>query len=349
MNTQRKAMTWIVAGMLIALAGCTPAPTRKAQPSYLGTLVVSGGNYALVNRRPAYTGTYIRDYDIVSTGPGTSARIYLQWGGFLQLDENTDPLLQLLREGGCLLFEVARGQAYVDAEDICLDDNRDLQSKTKSQVNLWTDGVESRLTVAGGHVQVTSPDYAALQANDQYTVGPNGRGYQTRLTPEQTAAVIAWTTRYAFPPPPALPPPPPPPPPPRETQLDVIVPVLSALLFEKFGGDHGGSRNHRPQPTGTPPAPEAVPPHGDSHRGGSTTPRGSPPPGTSPPPLGYTPSDRTLSPRGSTPTNTSPPSSRSPACNPRNTNQIQGHTATHCPRPDSEYVPAQRQRENGDR
>jgi hypothetical protein len=352
MSISGQTSRFVAAAVLFALVGCAPAPAKKQPSVYVGTLAVIGKE-AYVNRRPAYTGAVIYDNDIVSTGPGTSAKIYLQWGGFVQLDENTDPLFELLREGACLLVEVAKGQAYVDAENVCLDDNRNLESNTQSQVNLSTDGAESTLTVVQGHVRVTSPGDALLQANDQYSVDANGRGYRARLTPEQTNSVVDWVGRYPFPPAP----PQTPRPPQRQggsispPEVAAISAIFWSVLNQKGGGNHGHSPGTGPSPTapGAGTSPRTYPP-GTSDR---TDPSGTGDRDHSP----YQPSARDPHPAPTRPPSRTPPHTsdvptqqrptRAPACDPRTTpHQIEGRTQTHCPRSDTQYSP-QRQPGNG--
>ena len=193
MNAHLVSKGLMLGAALLLVAGC--APTQAKKIDYVGTLAIDGNN-AFVNERPAVNKMRIHSGDYVSTGPGTSVKIMLTWGGYVQLDENTDPLFELITEGACLLVQVARGQAYVDAQNVCIDDSKNLQSNTHSKVNLRTDGNYSELTVIEGHVTVRSPTSAELGANDQYVRDQGGRGYQRRLSTAEATATIAWTQNY---------------------------------------------------------------------------------------------------------------------------------------------------------
>lgn len=188
----RRAARLAIASTFFVLAACAPAPTKR--PPSIGDLVIDG-HYAYVNaervqgRRPIYDG------DIVTTGPDTSVKILLRWGGYVQLDQNTDPLFQLVNEGLCILVKVATGKAYVDAQKVCIDDSKTLQGTTHSRVNLRTDAHGSELTIIEGHVDLTSPTRTTLGPNQQYVVDPSG-AYQQSISPEEANATIEWTNNY---------------------------------------------------------------------------------------------------------------------------------------------------------
>ena len=218
---------WLIAAALAALAGC--ATPSGPQRDILGSLEVDGGD-ALINGSRAYHGARVYDGDVVTTGSATSVRVRFRDGGFVQLDENTDPVFRLFREGGCILVKIATGQAFVDAKRICIEDPN-LVVVLNSKVNWRVDGPRSAVTVIEGSVSVQRPVSIALEQHDQYLVREQKpEGPPRRLTREEAEATARWTERFfrasapsLFPrrPPgqvqPRQPPSPPPSPPPRRS------------------------------------------------------------------------------------------------------------------------------------
>jgi hypothetical protein len=184
----------LVAAALATLAGC--ATPSGPQREILGSLEVDGGN-AFINGSRAYPGASVRDGDVVTTGSATSVRVRFRDDGFVQLDENTDPLFRLFREGGCILVKIATGQAFVDARRICIEDPN-LVVVLNSKVNWRIEGAQSVVTVIEGSVSVERPVRIALKQYDQYLARPQkSEGPPRRLTREQAEATTLWTKRFS--------------------------------------------------------------------------------------------------------------------------------------------------------
>ena len=212
----RSFLRWFALMSMLAVAGCAVAPSAPSahDPNALGTLIIDGSE-AFLNEQPASYGSPIYSGDTVRTGPATSVKILLRGGGYVQLDENTDPLFSLISEGACILIQVAQGQVFVEAKKACLETD-ELAAAMGSRVNLSTRGGESVLTVLSGNVEVTRPTHEFLHGAERYVARGGSGGVESGLTAEQLAQTTDWTRRY-FPPGRPVPPPtpyyPPTPPP----------------------------------------------------------------------------------------------------------------------------------------
>jgi len=193
---------WTCLGLAgaVLLAGCasTGGETRespaRASPERIGRLEVDGPNVRH-NRAPGRDGAGVYDGDIITTGPQSSAKIVLVSGGFVQLDENTDPVFRIVRELGCILIEIADGQAFVAAKRVCISDPN-ITGNLNSRINWKTDGVTSVLTVLEGTFDVERPTRTRLGDGHQYTVARREVVRTVRLAPAQASATADWTGRY---------------------------------------------------------------------------------------------------------------------------------------------------------
>lgn len=191
----------LIVAALAVLAGC--ATPGRPQREVLGSLEVDG-IYAFINGTRAYHGARVYDGDVVTTGSATSVRVRFRDGGFVQLDENTDPEFRLFREGGCILVKIATGQAFVDAKRICIEDPN-LVAVLNSKVNWRIREARSVVTVIEGSVSVERPVRVTLGQYDQYLVRQQTpEGPPRRLTREEAEATARWTERFFRAPPPAL-------------------------------------------------------------------------------------------------------------------------------------------------
>jgi hypothetical protein len=183
----------------LLLGGCAstadePERTARESPERVGRLDVDGPNVRH-NRAPGRDGAVVYDGDIITTGPQSSARIVLVTGGFVQLDENTDPVFRIVRELGCILVEIATGQAFVAAKRVCISDPN-ITGNLNSRINWKTDGVTSVLTVLKGTFDVERPTRTRLGDGHQYTVTRREVVRTVRLSPAQASATADWTGQY---------------------------------------------------------------------------------------------------------------------------------------------------------
>lgn len=199
MRSLRLLLSWL-AFCTLALGGCasTSPPSAEAElpPIRAGTIArlkVDGPN-AYLNGQPARNGSYVADGDTVSTGARTSAMLVLNDGGWIQLDENTDPLF---KQGACLLMKIFRGRVvFHNIRCQEFDDGLKMAGVARSLVHIMSAEEASRVTVIAGEVEMRSPSPAILGADMEYVATREGAVQVSQLTPEETMARIAWTRDY---------------------------------------------------------------------------------------------------------------------------------------------------------
>lgn len=243
----------------LAVGGCATnapndPPSFSLPPIREGTiarLAVDGGN-AIINGVRVPHGAYVRDGDTVTTGPATSVTVVLNNGASIQLDQNTDPLFRLIRQGACVLMQIIRGQAAVATGGTCLEfrnERLNTAGVAHSLINIRADESEARVTVIEGEVEMQRPGAAVLHTNDEYVSTVYGAWQVRQLTPADAAAAGAWTRNYFRPVA-------------RESQSNYWLPLLTII-----GGalilNHGGGTSHPPArapQSGASPAPDRAQP-----------------------------------------------------------------------------------------
>jgi hypothetical protein len=227
-------------------------------PSRVGVLEVSGLQ-VFVNGTSAQGGETIYNGNRVTTGTGSSGLIDLDTGGSVQLDENTDPLFrfQLLKEGWCLVVNIATGQIFDDTHSGgCVEINTpDGSGVVASSVNVHVGNSGSTWTVLQGEVQLTRPAGTVVRPLESVMVS-KGRIVSTRrLSPEEGARMTEWRFKYRFRPvrapyPPAhtvppfktapIPPPSYTPPPPRTPPVSSVPPPAATAAPPSASGTSTG-------------------------------------------------------------------------------------------------------------
>lgn len=182
----------LLAGFALALAACTPA----LDDNTIGALRVAGGS-AWLNDQTARDGMAVRLGDSVSTGPGSSLLVVFNDGGFLQLDENTDPEFSWFEQGKCILIRIFKGQAYASKESACIQDPR-INVVLNSQVNILVSSESSTLTVVEGHALAREPQPISLGASEQVEVSQAGAVEKRTLDADQMESVVNWREKYHF-------------------------------------------------------------------------------------------------------------------------------------------------------
>jgi hypothetical protein len=154
------------------------------------------GTQAYLNGTPVTNGAYIRAGDLLSTGANTSAKVIFNAGGYVQLDENTDPEFTLVRQGACVLVKFAHGRGLLKSVQCVEAQAGPLAVVLKSLVNLQTTGEAVQVTVLEGQIEVTAPQSALVEKFQQYSVSGAGAASLVTLTPEQAQATAAWKNRF---------------------------------------------------------------------------------------------------------------------------------------------------------
>ena len=187
-----------------AIFGCEqmappPAPPwdnlPPAREDTIGRLQVDGTR-AYLNDTPVTNGAYVRAGDVLATGANTGARVVLNDGGFVQLDQNTDPEFTLIRQGTCVLVKFAHGRGLLTSVKCVEAQAGQLNFVLKSLVNLQTTGEAAQVTVLEGKVEITSPASAFVETFQEYALSSTGATSLVTLTPEQAQATVEWSKRF---------------------------------------------------------------------------------------------------------------------------------------------------------
>lgn len=193
---------WFSLSLLIlslTVGGCVSLPTEPG--GAIGTLRVSGPNVWL-NNRAGKDGDTVRIGSSVATGPGSSALVEFRDGGYLQLDEKTDPIFEWLAQSKCILIRIFTGQAYLKRERACVE-GPNLSLVLNSEANIRIGKKFSEVTLLQGNADVTTPARKRLLPAQQLTVTGKRVTSLRSLTPAQLQGVVAWRGKYRFKPLPA--------------------------------------------------------------------------------------------------------------------------------------------------
>jgi len=280
-----KRLCLLLSPLLVTISGCEQPPPASPPPwehlppvreDTIGRLQVDG-THAYLNGGPVTNGAYIRAGDVLSTGANTGAKVIFNWGGYVQLDENTDPEFTLVRQGACVLVKFAHGRGLLKSVQCVEAQAGPLAVVLKSLVNLQTTGEAAQVTVLEGQIEVTSPQSALVEKFQQYSVSGAGAVNLVTLTPEQAQATVAWKNRFFRVPAGQAG---------EGMSPEVAVgigAVVGAGLWELF--HHKSGSSHPPPPTHTTPAaPPATAPATPPVEVPAAPP--APPPAASPAPLG---------------------------------------------------------------
>lgn len=165
----------------------------------IGTLRVSGPSVFL-DSKPGRDGDQVFIGSTLTTGAASSAIVDFEGGGYLQLDENTDPVFGWIAQSKCILIRIVRGQAYLKRERACVE-GPDISMVLNSEANLRfvPEPRLSEVTLVRGSAQVTAPGGpVTLQPGQQLAV-TGGRAPALRvLTRGELKAVSAWRRGYRF-------------------------------------------------------------------------------------------------------------------------------------------------------
>ncbi|ABM37921.1 hypothetical protein [Polaromonas naphthalenivorans] len=217
MNTQKiphlPGLISLAALLVALLPACAPLPpapgTGQGPPTLrpVGRITSIEGPNAFVDRgnhgagQPAQLGQALLAGDRFYTGPGTRMKIDFWNGGYLEMDENTDP--SLFQDLGCLVVSLFRsGRIFVDKSDACVESlgTKSQQfSKVAYAVMPAGAGPYLQITVVEGEARTLLPAVATapggwrIDVNSRGLLG-DGRAY--RVPDEAIRQSIGWTLYY---------------------------------------------------------------------------------------------------------------------------------------------------------
>src|SRR5262249_51151492 len=113
-------------------SGSPPSPRTQ-----IGTLRIIAGS-VMVNHARAVNGAPVFSGDEVATGPSSSARVDFPGYGWIQRDENTDPILEAIVQESCRIFiRVLQfgSQVWGNGTGLCVDDPNGVAVALNSSAN----------------------------------------------------------------------------------------------------------------------------------------------------------------------------------------------------------------------
>lgn len=198
----------LLVALLTACAPLPPTPGYGQGPPplrWVGRITSIEGRNAFVdpgNRgagQPAQVGQTLLAGDRFFTGPGTRMKVDFWNGGYMELDENTDP--GLFQDLSCLVVSLFRsGRIFVDKSDACVESlGTRSQQFSKVVYSVMPAGPYLQITVVDGQARTLQPAVAVaprgwrIDVNSRSILG-DGRAY--RVSDEAIQQSIGWTLYY---------------------------------------------------------------------------------------------------------------------------------------------------------
>ncbi len=181
-------------GVLSICVACATWP-KDAPPDSVARVSEVIGPQVALNGRPARVGDYLLPGDRVATGARSYLAVKFRQGGFMQLDQNTDPWLEekwdAVKAGSCQVVGVLFGRAFFSGDKLCITDPN-LGGIMRSQIVLTSDRARSEVVVHYGSFEVTSRGGMLVKAG-QGLVIERGSTAQVRMrTTDELDDSLRW-------------------------------------------------------------------------------------------------------------------------------------------------------------
>lgn len=200
--------TWSGIGLaaaLLALSACAPLRTAPVnpRPGWIGHITSIEGPRAFVDlgntsaARPATVGETLLPGDRFFTGDGTRMKIEFAGGGYVELDENTDP--SLFQDVRCFLINLfSSGRIFVDQANGCIESGGIRIAQQSKVVYEVMRGGFLQVTVVEGQARSVQPPSAPAPASYRLDVQPRSvlAGGPYRVSEEEIRNTISWTLFY---------------------------------------------------------------------------------------------------------------------------------------------------------
>lgn len=203
---RNSAAGWIALTILLLLQACASVAYLPGQQT-IGRLRTIGANVYL-NEKPARDGAMVTARDRVRTGPDSSAYVYFLAGGFVQYDENTDPMFDIVWDGtecGILILGIRIGQAYHEAGHQCrtrVTSKHGEWAQPQRQFdvfNIKVDNEKTVFTLLDGRIDLSKPKPLAMQPRQQVVVTSAGVEDVKTLSERELQDVTRWRNRFPAP------------------------------------------------------------------------------------------------------------------------------------------------------
>ena len=202
----RRLPVLLAMALLTACAPLLPVSGQGPLPqNWIGKITSIEGRNAFVDPgnsgagRQAQLGQALLAGDRFYTGPGTRMKVEFAGGGYMELDENTDP--SLFQDLNCLLISLFKsGRIFVDKSAACIESlGTRSQQFSKVVYAVIPAGPYVQITVADGEVRTlqpvvtTAPKGWRIDMNSRAMLG-QGRPYP--VSEETVREAIGWTFYY---------------------------------------------------------------------------------------------------------------------------------------------------------
>ncbi|MCP4114245.1 MAG: OmpA family protein [Desulfobacteraceae bacterium] len=174
--------------ILSSMAGCS------GSRNMIGTLHVMGDN-AFLNGEAATSGMKIYCGDHLYTEEDTSVVVNFDRGGFVQLDENTDPVFDYIKNGMYIMMRILTGRAYAESDKLCLNAPQ-LSSCSHSKIQIDIGVEKTVLTLLEGRAEIEVPEIYRMGAGQQVIVSDSQIAAVNRLSTCELDTLLEW--RYHF-------------------------------------------------------------------------------------------------------------------------------------------------------
>lgn len=206
MNRIYEASLATLLSLSLLSSGCaTPGMGNYGGRPLIGELRVIGPAVRLNGRITGDVRVY--DGDRVSTGPESSAYLYFQRGGYIQLDENTDPIFRIILDRIYQITGFGQGQVFAETSPETqhrLETSDGPLETAGTQYNLQVRPGRSVLTVYQGGVRWLGAAPRTVQAGEQMVYSEGRIMSVRRLSLAELRDTVRWRER--FPPPSRRPP-----------------------------------------------------------------------------------------------------------------------------------------------
>ena len=204
----RKGLALAVSACM-ALQSCATTPQGGGEPTAyqsdckpVGTLRLAGERKVRLNNRLASDKVPVCSGDSVSTGPNSGAYVLFDSGGYVQFDQNSDPIFRVLQELVIEVIGLNAGQIFAQSppggQIRVSGTNGDFETNG-TQFNLRMSGDASVLTVIEGQVSLRRPAMTAVYPGEQVGYRRGAMDYRRSLSPSMMAEVTQWRARYPMP------------------------------------------------------------------------------------------------------------------------------------------------------